>query len=95
VESSRVRRRPDLAFRTIEGETWIVSTRDSRLHRLNSTGGHLFGLLDQEPTVQSLIDGLMLEFDVDAQRAREDTLRFLDELARQGLVEVLPGGADG
>jgi hypothetical protein len=90
----RVRRRPDLAFRVIDEETWIVSPRDSRLHRLNSTASHLWALLESEPTVDALALALVKEFEVDESHARADAERFVHALVEQGVAELLEDRRD-
>ena len=87
----RVRRRPDLAFRAIDGDAWVLSTKDSSLHRLNATAAHLWALLDTEPTVASLGASLAEAFEVDEARALADALAFTVTLRERGLVELVGG----
>ena len=90
ILKNRVRRRPDLAFRAIDGDAWVLSTRDSNLHRLNPTAAHLWSLLEGEPTVAVLGSALAKEFEVDEARALADAESFAVTLRDRGLVELLP-----
>ena len=92
--TSRVRRRPDLAFRAQEEMAWVLSTRDASLHRLNETAAWLWGQLDGEPTVASLTAGLQQHFDVDAPTAARDVEAFVRDLLSRGLVELTPASAE-
>ena len=89
ILNSRVRRRPDLAFRTVDDDAWVLSTKDSSLHRLNATAAHLWSLLDDEPTVASLGASLAAHFAVDEARALADAEAFAVTLRDRGLVELV------
>lgn len=90
TRASRVRRRPDLAFRRIDEETWIVCPRHSTLHRLNGTGARLWELLEGEPTILALGEALAREFEVEPERAAADAEAFVRTLAERGLVDLVP-----
>ena len=94
ILKSRVRRRPDLAFRAIDDDAWVLSTRDSSLHRLNPTAAHLWALLEDEPTVAALGVSLAREFEVDLAQALSDAEAFAVTLRDRGLVELIADGAD-
>jgi hypothetical protein len=94
--ASRFRWRPDVSFRRIDEETWILSPTGEVLHRLNATASRLWELLGEEPTADSLSAALTREFAVDEERARTDTAAFVQSLLEKGLVEVVPDeGAHG
>jgi hypothetical protein len=95
ILARRLRRRPDLAFRTIGDEAFILSTRDQRLHRLNESGTFLWAELDREPSVEALAEALCRAFDVEIARARSDAIAFAERLLSDGLAEVIldPRGA--
>lgn len=88
--TSRVRRSLDVSFRAIAEETWIVSLRDSVLHRLNATASRVWELLGGEPTVAEIGAVLAVEFDVDEARAAADVEGLVRAMASKGLVEILP-----
>lgn len=85
----RVRRRPDLAFRTMDAEAWVLSTRDQSLHRLNPSAAHLWGLLEAEPTVASLGASLCAHFQVEPEAAARDVATFVGELQERGLIDLV------
>jgi hypothetical protein len=81
---------PDLAFRNMEDEAWVLCTRDQQLHRLNATAALLWDLLEKEPTVRALAETLAREFDVVPAVAERDAVAFAESLRERGLVELLP-----
>ena len=55
--------------------------------RLNETGAYLWGLLEQEQTVDSLTQALMAQYEIDEETAQRDVEAFLEKLRPTGAVE--------
>lgn len=89
ILTSRVRRRADLAYRALEGQAWVLSPRESSLHRLNDTASWLWARLETEPTVAQLGAALHTHFEVEAATAARDAEAFVRTLMERGLVELV------
>lgn len=61
---------------------------------LSGVGSRAWGLMETGVRVKALIERLMAEYDVEPARCEEELMRWLEEMARAGLVEV-KGGAHG
>lgn len=86
-----LRRVDDVVQREVAGEVFLVPIRGSladmqELYALNEVGSWLWARLDGSRPLADLVAGVMEEFDVDQRRAQEDTVAFLDDLLRTGLV---------
>ncbi len=55
---------------------------------LNATGRHVWELLAEDHSVDSLVTEVVERFDVDRERASADVQAFLDDLRRLGLLEA-------
>ncbi|MBQ8360292.1 MAG: PqqD family protein [Oscillospiraceae bacterium] len=53
---------------------------------LNPTGAYIWELLEQEHTVESLVDALTARYDVSAEKARADVESFIDRLKSTGAI---------
>lgn len=53
---------------------------------LNPTGAYIWELLEQEHTVESLVDALTARYDVSAEKARADVEAFIDRLKSTGAI---------
>lgn len=60
---------------------------------LNPNGARVWEMLQAETMVQSLLDAVVAEYDVDAETARADLVELLEKLREQGLIEVRRGSA--
>jgi hypothetical protein len=54
----------------------------------NATAAHVWSLLDRPRTIESLRDGMMEEFDVEAERCRVELSTLLDAMQAEGLVKA-------
>lgn len=54
--------------------------------RLNETGTYLWDLLEQEQTVASLVDAVMLRYEIDEATARRDVEAFIEKLLPTGAL---------
>lgn len=80
---------PQTAARTLGEETIIMSTVDSTLFSLNSTGTVIWNAADGQSTVSSIIDQKVCEtFEVGPAQARNDALQFVDVLVEHGILLI-------
>lgn len=70
------------------GDDFIVLDSQGRtLRGLNATAARVWQLCDGKRSARAVAEQVAQEFSVDAQQVLPDTLRFLNELARLGLIE--------
>ena len=78
----------DCIWRIIDQETVIISKDGEFLHRLNEVGTEIWKLADGSFTADEIISHVLSEFDVSMQAARQDVLKFIEELSQLGLLEL-------
>lgn len=85
--STHPRRHPDTAFRKIgeEGGLVVLPGR-SEVKVLNPVGIVIFSQLDGSKDVETLAASVAEEFDVELAAAREDVVKFLDDLRENGML---------
>jgi len=71
----------------LAGEAAILSLRNGTYYGLDRVGARIWNLIQQPRTVKEILDTLLAEYDVDAERCAADLQRLLTELTAQGLVE--------
>lgn len=86
-----MKRSADFLLRDVAGTLVIVPVGAAvsdfpGMITLNSTGAYIWELLEQEQTVESLVDALTARYDVDAQKAREDVVAFVERLQSTGAI---------
>ena len=87
VVASRNQVASDLA-----GETVLLSMTTARYYGLADVGARIWELLGQPVRVSAICETIASEYDVPIDRCQGDVVRFLEDLAANGLIEV-GGGA--
>ena len=81
----------EFVLREIAGDYIIIPTGKTVLEfngliTVNEVGVTLWNMLQEEVTVDQLVQGVLTEYDVDEEVAREDIQEFLDTLAKGGIL---------
>src|SRR4029078_7190439 len=61
-----------------------------RLFTANKTGAVIWRCLEQQMSIEDIASSVSKQSGITETMAREHTTQFLDELARQGLLEARP-----
>ncbi|MCM8796380.1 MAG: PqqD family protein [Candidatus Omnitrophica bacterium] len=77
---------PEVAWRTVDGESIIVLTKESRVIVLNEVGTYIWELIDGRRSFQEIVTAVTEEFEVSALRATEESAAFLEEIAAKGII---------
>jgi hypothetical protein len=85
--SQNPKRRSDLNYRTIEGETVILNRKDGRLHQLNVTASFIWDCCDGNSNIAEIVDRLASTYEVDASTARKDVEEVISNLRHSNLLE--------
>ena len=81
----------NFALREIAGEYIIIPTGRTALEfngliTVNEVGMELWKMLQENVTFDDLLNGILEEYDVDENAAREDIQEFLDRLVKGGIL---------
>ena len=79
-------RRPEVAWRVIDGEAVVVNPRAGLVFPLNPVATRCWELADGTRAIESIIQTILEEFDADPQAVEADVVRFFQEVAEKGLV---------
>lgn len=85
--TDRFVRRDGIAHQKLDGLTLVVVPKERLSHRLNETATHVWDRLAEPRSIDELAADLEREFEVDADRAREDVRAHLDAMVALGLVD--------
>jgi Coenzyme PQQ synthesis protein D (PqqD) len=87
IDSSILRLRTDgLDWRELDDEIVVLDLAQSEYFAVNSTGALLWQAVAPGATRRDLIDLLVARFSVSEEIAAADVERFVEDLARRGLL---------
>lgn len=75
----------------LAGEAVILHLRSGRYYGLANVGARIWYLMSEPRRIAEIRDVIMHEYDVGRDRCEQDVVSLLEQLAAEGLVEVLPG----
>lgn len=89
----------EFVLREIAGDYIIIPTGKTVLEfngliTVNEVGVSLWNMLQNEITLDGLVQGILDEYDVEEEVAREDIQEFLDTLASGGILTKDEENAD-
>lgn len=87
---ARYRRNPQTAGRIIDGQAFVVTPDDNKLHTLNGAATLLWTLAAQGASIAEAADALCGAYDVDAGTAAADAAACLDDLVARHILVVEP-----
>ena len=81
----------EYVLREIAGDYIIIPVGATALEfngliTVNEVGVTLWNMLQEEVTMEDLVQGVLAEYDVQEEVAREDIQEFLDELEKGGIL---------
>jgi hypothetical protein len=87
---ARYRRNPQTAGRVIDGQAFVVTPDDNKLHTLNGAATLLWKLVQDGASVDDAAVALCREYEVDPATARVDAAACLDDLVARHILVVEP-----
>lgn len=81
----------EFVLREIAGEYILIPTGKTVLEfngliTMNEVGVSIWKMLQNEVTMEELVKGILGEYDVEEEIAREDIQEFLDNLVKSGIL---------
>jgi hypothetical protein len=69
-------------------ESAILNMKNSVYYGVNPVGATVWNLLKEAKTVGQIRDAILNEYEVDEVRCEKDLFALLEEMRREGLIEV-------
>ncbi len=79
---------PGVLFRDLGGESVVLNPKTDKYHTLDELATRMWVLLFEHGRVEDVYYRLLDEYEVEADRLREDLLGFVDELIAEQLVRL-------
>jgi hypothetical protein len=66
----------------------ILNLKDGVYYELKEVGTRVWNLIQQPTSIQSILEMLLEEYEVDAERCETDLLDLAENLVKVGLIEI-------
>lgn len=88
----RISRQAGLLEAEVDGELVGLHIDNGTAYGFNATATRIWALIEEPRTLHELVDELTAEFEIDADTCAVDVTATLEELEREGLVELTREG---
>lgn len=82
----KIRRNPDVAWRTFDGQGVILDLDSGKVLGLNGVAARIWELLEQPTTLDAIAEEISSEFSVSLEEANSDSGEFIESLKSKGLL---------
>ncbi len=70
----------------------LLDLKSSTYFTLNEVGSHVWGMIREPKPVSELGEALLMRYDVEPSRCRQDLVSLLQQLADAGLINIVDAG---
>ncbi len=78
----------DVLLSSLENEAVILNLVNERYYGLEEVGTRMLALITTSPTIEAAYQQLLSEYDVDAEALRKDLSDLVEQLVKEGIVEI-------
>jgi len=83
---------PDgIVYRDLQGEAVLLNLNTGIYFGLDLVGTRIWSLLQEQRSLQQILDCLLQEYEVTEAQCREDLLNLIAQMREKGLIEVSNG----
>lgn len=87
IKSKHLKIKEEVAIRELDGETFMVTPGDWKLHRFNAVGERIWTLSQEGKPLAEIIEEIANEYDQDKEKVEKDCLLFVEQLCEKGIAE--------
>jgi hypothetical protein len=78
----------DIAGRVIDGEPFLVTPSDWKMHHFNEVGSRMWLLLSEKKPLDEVVDQIEQEYEVEREVLEKDFVHFIEELLERDLIQL-------
>lgn len=86
--ASRISPAPDVLMQELGGESVLLNLNSEAYYGLDDVGTRMWQVLTSSQSIQVAYENLLSEYDVEAERLRQDLQELIEKLVSHGLVQV-------
>ena len=91
--NDRVKLPDDVLISGLQAESVLLNLDNERYYGLNDVGTRMLTVLTTSDSIDAAYNSLLDEYQVEAEVLRRDLISTIEQLADQGLVEIVSGPA--
>ena len=89
--NDRIKLPDDVLISGLQAESVLLNLDSERYYGLNDVGTRMLMLLTSSDSIGAAYNSLLDEYNVEAEVLRGDLISTIEELSKNGLVEIISG----
>ena len=86
--NSKVTRKEDIVAANMDGEVVMMNIETGRYYNLGTMGSVIWAMINETVAVESMVTTLLERYEVTKAQCEADVLKFLNQMSREGLLDV-------
>ena len=86
---NKIRQSKEIDATELDGEKVMMNLELGKYFALNSVGGRIWDIIENEIQVKDIVETLLKEYKVDKKKCEESVINYLVLLENEKLIEVL------
>lgn len=87
-DARQIKASSDVVSRVVDGEAVLLDLASGKYFGLNEVGARVWEEVQEETPIDTVVERLLGEFDVEADTLRKDVAELITELEEKGLISV-------
>ena len=88
MQTIQFQRKQNLSFNRIDDEVVLLHLEKGMYYGMDSVGSRLWELLTLPHTLETLVQAVQIEYEVDEAVCRQDVALFIETLQKNDMLEV-------
>jgi hypothetical protein len=80
----------DVLISGLQSESVLLNLNSERYFGLDDVGTHILSVLTTSDSIDAAYTALQEEYEVEGEILRRDLISLIEELLKQGLIEIVP-----
>lgn len=84
----KIKRNPEIDDADIDGDKVMMNIDKGQYYMINEIGSDIWSILENEITIEELLNKLIDKYDIDKETCKTDVIEFLGRLSDEELIEI-------
>lgn len=86
--ATRIAQTPGNLVSDMDGEKVMLNIENGKYYNLGKQGGVIWAFIEHPITIDSLIEYLLTEYEIDRSQCEQQVLNFINSLYKEGLIQI-------
>lgn len=86
-----IKRADEIVTSSLDDNVVMMSVEKGKYYSLSPVSSHIWSLLEEEKSIDSIFANLLEVYDIDADTCMKETSKFIGDMIEENLIQVVNG----